>query len=241
MLGGAKGKSWPEICGARRRTHGAQAQAEVNEATKKLPKDRSILVNWGLRWVRVAYRWCIMAVMTEDRTTLQWSRLAAAIRSAREARGLTQAGLARLAGVAENSVQNLEDTDRRPSRMPQSLAKVEPHLGWAEGSGQAILRGGEATLAPAPAADRRATADRLRDKLPLRVVDELESDDALIDSQVIQLPGTDGARMTVVVHGRPDATPQQIQDALLAWRRAERKLQRLPDEDEGGEPKAVKG
>lgn len=184
-----------------------------------------------------------MAVMTEDRTTLQWSRLAAAIRSAREARGLTQDGLARLAGIAENSIQNLEDVNRRPTRMPQSLAKVEPHLGWAAGSGRAILRGGEATPAPIEesVADRRATADRLRDKLPLRVVDELESDDALIDSQVIQLPGTDGARMTVVVHGRPDATPQQIQDALLAWRRAERKLQRLPDEDEGGEPKAVKG
>lgn len=186
-----------------------------------------------------------MAVMTEDRTTLQWSRLATAIRSAREARGLTQAGLATLAGIAENSVQNLEDTDRRPTRMPQSVAKVEPHLGWAAGSGHAIARGGEATPAPADesATDRRPNADRLRDRLPLRVVDELESDDALIDSQVIQLPGTDGARMTVVVHGRPDATPQQIQEALLAWRRAERKLHRLPDEDEGdrGEPKAVKG
>lgn len=179
-----------------------------------------------------------MAVMTEDRTTLRWSRLAAAIRSAREARGLTQDGLAQLAGVAENSVQNLEDADRRPTRMPPSLAKVEPHLGWAAGSGQAILRGGEATPAPIEesAAERR-TADRLRDKLPLRVVDELESDDALIDSQVIQLPGTDGARMTVVVHGRPDATPQQIQEALLAWRRAEHNLHRLPDGD-GGDAEA---
>jgi DNA-binding XRE family transcriptional regulator len=187
-----------------------------------------------------------MAVMTEDRTTLQWGRLATAIRSAREARGLTQAGLAKLAGIAENTVQNLEDADRRPTRMPQSLVKVEPHLAWAEGSGRDILHGGDPTPAPLPdgAADKQRTgSDRLRDKLPLRVVDELESDDALIDSQVIQLPGTDGARMTVVVHGRPDATPQQIQEALLAWRRAERKLHRLPDEGEGGggEPRAVKG
>lgn len=171
-----------------------------------------------------------MTVMTEDRTAPQWARLAAAIRAAREAKGLTQEALAELAGVAEGSVQNLEDPKRRPSRTPQSLAKVEPHIGWAPGSGRAVVYGGEptplGTATPSPAGSK----DRLRDRLPLRVVDELESEDALIDSQVIQLPGTDGARMTVVVHGPVDATPEQIQEALLAWRRAERNLQRLPDD-----------
>lgn len=185
--------------------------------------------------------WCMMAVMTEDRTTLQWAKLAQAVRDAREARGLTQVALAELAGVSEGSIQNLEDVDRRPSRMPQSLAKVEPHLGWAAGSGQAILRGGDPEPVPVTrpgAAELRAAKDRLRDKLPLRVVDELESDDPLIDSQVIQLPGTEGARMTVVVHGQRDATPEQIQEALLAWRRAERNLHRLSDGD-GDEPQAA--
>jgi transcriptional regulator with XRE-family HTH domain len=186
-----------------------------------------------------------MAAMTEDRTKLQWSKLAAAIRSAREARGLSQASLAELAGVSEGSVQNLEGGKPR-SRMPQTLAKIEPHLGWAEGSARAVLDGGEPTLAlpprgapGSPAADK----DKLRGKLPLRVVDELESDDPLIDSQVIQLPGTGGARMTVVVHGRPDATPEEIQEALLAWRRAERKLHRLPDDDDdnGDTPHAANG
>lgn len=193
--------------------------------------------------MRVAIPCGIMAVMTEDRTHLQWAKLATAIRAAREARGLTQVALAELAGVSEGSVQNLEDVDRRPSRMPQSLTKVEPHIGWAAGSGRAILEGGQPTPAPVTheaTAELRAAKDRLRDKLPLRVVDELESDDPLIDSQVIQLPGTDGARMTVVVHGRPDATPAQIQEALLAWRRAERNLHRLPDDD-GDEPKAANG
>ncbi|WP_045562340.1 helix-turn-helix domain-containing protein [Streptomyces sp. FxanaA7] len=186
-----------------------------------------------------------MAVMTEDRTHLQWAKLATAVRAAREARGLTQVALAELAGVSEGSVQNLEDVERRPSRMPQSLAKVEPHIGWAEGSGHAILHGGQPTPAPVTheaSAELRAGKDRLRDKLPLRVVDELESDDPLIDSQVIQLPGTGGARMTVVVHGQRGATPEQIQEALLAWRRAERNLQRLPSDDgDGDEPKAANG
>ena len=182
----------------------------------------------------------MMKAMTEDRTTLHWAQLAAAIRSAREARGLSQVDLAELAGISEGSVQNLE-SGRPRNRMPQTLAKIEPHLGWAAGSGRAILEGGEPTPAAADdSADIAAVEDKLRRKLPLRIVDELESDDPLLDSTVIQLPGVDGARMTVVVHGRPDATPEQIQEALLAWRDAERKLRRLPDGDDD-EPQAANG
>ncbi|WP_218029862.1 helix-turn-helix domain-containing protein [Streptomyces rishiriensis] len=170
--------------------------------------------------------------MTEDRTNLEWAKLAATARAAREARGLSQGKLAELAGVSEGSVQNLESGKPR-SRMPQTVAKIEPYLGWGAGSARAILDGGEPIPAAVPGGGSAgpAATDRLRSKLPLRVVDELESDDPLIDSQVIQLPGTGGARMTVVVHGRPDATPEEIQEALLAWRKAERKLHRQPDDD----------
>ncbi|MER7053385.1 helix-turn-helix domain-containing protein [Streptomyces sp. NPDC017454] len=180
--------------------------------------------------------------MTEDRTKWQWARLGDAIKAARETRGLRQIDLAERAGVSEGTVQNLEGGETR-SRMPQSLAKVEPHLGWEPGSGLAVLRGGDPVLTPVAhevSADLKAGKDRLRDKLPLRVVDELESDDPLLDSQVIQLPGIPGARMTVVVHGSPDATPEEIQEALIAWRRAERSLQRLPDSP-GDEPRAANG
>lgn len=192
--------------------------------------------------MRVAKQCGMMAPMTEDRTKPQWTRLAAAIKAAREARGLSQVDLAELAGISEGSVQNIESGKPR-NRMPQTLAKIEPHLGWAAGSGRAILDGGEPTLVPVThdgSADVTAVEDKLRRKLPLRIVDELESDDPLLDSTVIELPGIDGARMTVVVHGRPDATPEQIQEALLAWREAERKLRRLPD-DSGNEPKAANG
>lgn len=184
-----------------------------------------------------------MKAMTEDRTKLQWARLATAIRAAREARGLSQEALAEHAGVAEGSVQNLEAGKPR-NRMPQTLAKIEPHLGWAAGSGRLILDGGDPIPAtPAPAdGDSDADSGKLRRKLPLRIVDELESDDPLLDSTVIQLPGANGARMTVVVHGNPDATPQEIQDALLAWRKAEQELRRLPDGDGGDdEPRAANG
>jgi transcriptional regulator with XRE-family HTH domain len=181
----------------------------------------------------------MMKAMTEDRTTLHWAQLAAAIRSAREARGLSQVDLAELAGISEGSVQNLESGKPR-NRMPQTLAKIEPHLGWAEGSGRAILDGREPTPATAEVSEGANVEAKLRRKLPLRIVDELESDDPLLDSTVIQLPGVEGARMTVVVHGRPDATPEQIQEALIAWRQAERKLRRLPD-GEDDEPQAANG
>lgn len=185
----------------------------------------------------------MMKAMTEDRTKLQWPKLATAIRAAREARRLTQLALADLAGISEGTVQNLEDPNRRPGRIPPSIDKIEPHLGWAAGSSMAILNGGEPTPAPVAheaSASLRGGKDRLREKLPLRIVDELESDDTLLDSQVIQLPGTKGVRMTVVVHGQPDATPEEIQEALLAWRRAESRLHRLPDDDDD-EPQAANG
>jgi transcriptional regulator with XRE-family HTH domain len=171
--------------------------------------------------------------MTEDRTKLQWARLAEAIRAAREARGLTQVALAELAGVSEGSVQNLESGESR-TRIPPTLSKVEAHIGWETGSGRAVLSGGEPTLllSRSRSVGGQNAKDKLRRKLPLRIVDELESDDPLLDSAVIQLPGVDGARMTVVVHGQRDATPEQIQEALLAWRKAERQLHRLPDDNE---------
>lgn len=184
-----------------------------------------------------------MKAMTEDRTKLQWARLATAIRAAREARGLSQEALAERAGVAEGSVQNLEAGKPR-NRMPQTIAKIEPHLGWAEGSGRLILDGGDPIPAGStPGEDSsEASTDKIRRKYSLRIVDELESDDPLVDSAVIQLPGANGARMTVVVHGNPDATPQQIQDALLAWRKAEQELRRLPDGDgDSDEPRAANG
>ena len=173
--------------------------------------------------------------------TRDWAKLASAIKAAREARGLTQIDLAERAGISEGTIQNLESPEPR-RRIPPSLAKVEPHIGWAAGSGLAILEGGDPILAPvgrkgsSSPADR--SPDRIRNDLPLRIVDELESEGPLLDSAVIQLPGTGDARMTVIIRGRPDATPEEIQEALIAWRKTELKLRRLPDEDE---PQAANG
>lgn len=155
-----------------------------------------------------------------------WKRLADAIRQAREAAGMTQVDLAERASIAEGSVQNLE-SGRERSRIPQSLTKVEQALGWAPGSGVAILRG--TASQPLKAEEEPAKSrPRSRSDLPLRVVDELE-DGPLLDSTVLHLGDDSGARMIVVVRGKPDASPEEIHEALLAWRRMERRIQQPSD------------
>lgn len=69
-----------------------------------------------------------------------WKRLAVAIRQAREAANMTQIDLAERANISEGSVQNLESGNGR-TRIPPTLARVERALGWAAGSGVAILQG----------------------------------------------------------------------------------------------------
>lgn len=169
--------------------------------------------------------------------TRDWERLARAIEEARDAKGLTQVALAEAADVSESTVQNLESGATR-KRTPSTLPKVEAALGWAPGSGLAVLAGGDPT--PLTEATRSADRDLDRSDLPLRIVDELKNGGRLVDTAVIKLPTKGDVRMTVVVRGAPDASPEEIQQALEAWRRAERKLQNLPD-DGGDEPRAANG
>lgn len=155
-----------------------------------------------------------------------WKRLADAIRKAREAAGMTQTDLAQRADIATGSVQNLE-SGRPRTRMPQSLAKIEEVLGWEPGSGIAIVRG--AASRPRKVGEEPAqTPEPGRSDLPLRVIDELE-DGPLLDSTVLHLGDDSGARMIVVVRGKPDASPEEIHEALQAWRRMERRMQQPPE------------
>jgi len=155
-----------------------------------------------------------------------WKHLADTVEAAREAKNLTQVALAKKAGVSESTIQNIESGAER-KRVPASLHKVERALGWKPGSGERVLEGGtpdteEETAAPPS-------------DLPLRIVHELQ-DGPLLDATVLDLTslGSD-ARMIVVVKGAPDASPEQIRADLLAWAKAQRHIQNLPNDDESGE------
>jgi len=169
---------------------------------------------------------CCLQVVHHEPMGRDWKRLADAVEAARDAKGLTQVALAALAGVSESTVQNLESGAER-KRVPASLHRVERALGWAPGSGERILDGGD----PEPQEDSAPPPSGL----PLRIVQELQ-DGPLLDTTVLDLsPHGSGARMIVVVKGAPDATPEQIRADLLAWAKAQRHLQNLGEDDDPDE------
>lgn len=178
-----------------------------------------------------------MGAMEKD-----WVRLGRAFKAARERRGMTQEQVAAAIGVDESTIQNLETAryGRGFTRTPGTAALAAAFYKWSEGDVSAVLAGGDPTLAAGPEveAPQRESRDLDRSDLPLRIVDELKNGGRLVDTAVIKLPTKGDVRMTVVVRGAPDASPEEIQQALEAWRRAERKLQNLPGDDED-EPRAA--
>lgn len=71
-----------------------------------------------------------------------WLRLADYVRTARDEKGWSQADLAERAGIGLSTVQLLERGVHR-TRMPTTFPAVERVLGWAPGTGRAVLLGAE--------------------------------------------------------------------------------------------------
>jgi transcriptional regulator with XRE-family HTH domain len=171
-----------------------------------------------------------------------WVRLGAALAAARDAAGLKQEDVSQKLGVSRATVQNIE-YGKGAKRITPGMRAYARLVGWTDDSIETVLADGEPTTADvredgakSPAGPREVpTGD-----LPLRIVQELaEGDGPLLDATTITLstPGS-RARMTVVVRGEPDASPEEIRDALLAWRRAERRLQHLDDDEPDSAPPA---
>jgi hypothetical protein len=179
--------------------------------------------------------------------SLDWARLATAIRRARESRRtpdgshMTQQQLAVAASVSESTIQNLEDPAHTYTRRPTTLPRVEAALGWMPGSVDAILVGGEPTLlaetaAASPAAGSRDAAPGGQ-MLPLRVQHALDEGD-LLDTEVLEL-SSGGVRMVVVVKRDPSRTTEdkeQIARDLAEWSRVQRDLRGIVSRKESGEP-----
>ncbi|QDF19775.1 immunity repressor [Mycobacterium phage LilSpotty] len=77
-------------------------------------------------------------------TNLDWERLGRFVRSARGARA--QADIAANGGPSDETLSKIEQGRWRPTRSVQrTLEKLELGLGWAPGSANAVLAGGEPT------------------------------------------------------------------------------------------------
>ncbi len=167
----------------------------------------------------------MMCLMDRD-----WARLGSALRAAREDLGLGQKEVADRIGVSRNALRNTEIGEI--SRVTPTVREYARIVGWTEASIDVVLNGGEPTREAAVPPDEPATAivDTPED-LPLRIKAALADGRPVLDTAVINLPGEDGedseAQMVIIVKGRGgDATPEQIQKALLQWEKTEAQIRR---------------
>jgi|SRR5881392_1221064 len=162
-----------------------------------------------------------------------WKRLGRALKADRESQGRTQQ---HVVDALESSLSTIQAIERgqefgKPTRTIRSYAKL---LNWTDGSVEQVLSGGDpnhVVYATATASLGGANApadDDLDDKrLPLRIVHELKDDGALLDTTVIKVG--DHARAVIVVKGDLDATAEEIEAALKAWRATQSQLQSPAD------------
>lgn len=88
---------------------------------------------------------------TED----DWARLGAALRTARQHRGLSQKDVARAADVSIVSVLTAEAGRAPKARMPYTIPSIARALGWPAGAVEAVLDGQD-PQAPAQAEELAA-------------------------------------------------------------------------------------
>ncbi|MFJ3878034.1 helix-turn-helix domain-containing protein [Streptomyces sp. NPDC090077] len=157
-----------------------------------------------------------------------WKAVAEALHASRLAAGLTQEDLAERAGTSRSTIQNLEMgvTRRRISRKTIEVLDI---LDWPEGYVDQLLAG-EAVGPPTRRTQAEVSAPEPRSDLPLAIAHELGHGD-LIDTQVVELGGSD-ARMIVVVRAGDGASPEQVREALEAWRRVQQSLRNADSRSE---------
>ena len=165
--------------------------------------------------------------MSED-----WGRLSQAIADAREALGMTQIELGEAIGVGRSAVQKMERGVAYTKVQPTHRAAARV-FGWAEGSIEQILAGGEPKRAQGDRA-AESTPDSVLGDLPLRVLHAIGSG-RLVDSAVINLDPEDpeAAAVLVLKRGRrSDATPEQLREDLRKWSELERAVRRIYGDDQ---------
>lgn len=163
-----------------------------------------------------------------------WARLGAALRAGREARGLGQAEVGEAIGVKRGAMRNIENGSM--AKVSTTVRAYARAVGWTDDSIEAVLAGGEPTIAPADG-DRDARAAEsvavaVPEELPLRIQTAL-TEGQLLDTAVIDLAGDDDdgpdAHMVVVLKGGSKATPEQLRRALLKWEQMEARLRKNED------------
>lgn len=164
---------------------------------------------------------------------MDWVELGRALQAAREAAGLTQREIAQRLDVGLSTVQGVE-RGRALKKVSPLIRAYAAEVGWPRGAVERVLQGGPPVeidpeeAAPSTPMQAESITSMADGRLPVRVVDDLTNEGALLDTAVIALPG--GAQAVVVVKGKVGGTPQEIQAALEAWRRTQPHLRELLEE-----------
>ncbi len=181
----------------------------------------------------------MMGAMTQQ----DYVRLGAELKAARKRMRprVSQDDAAQALGVSRSSIQKIENgaADRVTKT---SLSAYVRFVGWTADSVDRILRGDppmEAEpregVAPSPSPAEQAIGEHVNSLgLSPTVEYELRAGKTL-ESTVINLgPDEDDGHIIVVLQGRKDASPEQIQRVAARYRKARRHLQSIAaDVDEG--------
>lgn len=164
-----------------------------------------------------------------ERMTRNWKRLGDAIRGRREELGMAyKKDLAAAAGVTRQSVESLEAGKHR-DRMPPTVKPIEKALGWEPGTAARILAGEDVQ-------PQNGVTPRLAEGMPVRVVQELSSGEA-VDTEVVELdvPGSPFKLVAIFKQDAPaaDADPEEMARALAKWSRMQRALREIADDQTG--------
>ncbi|UPZ27735.1 helix-turn-helix domain-containing protein [Streptomyces sp. LRE541] len=159
-----------------------------------------------------------------------WERLGNAYAEARKLADLTQVEVAERLGVSRTPIQAIErgkQSNGRPFTKVSSTMRAYARLvGWAEGSPEQILSGGDPDYTPQEALSQPSEPSGL----PSAVDRELRSGKTL-DHAVVHLGGADDEddfRLVVVVKGAEGMTEEEIDRRFEQWRRMRRTIQALP-------------
>ncbi|TMU98053.1 helix-turn-helix transcriptional regulator [Streptomyces sp. DASNCL29] len=173
-----------------------------------------------------------------------WARLGRALAEAREERALKQEEVADQLDIGRSTLQAIEH-GRPRAKVTPTIRAYARLVGWTDESPERVLVGGTPTMRPEQATDTAApalAAGRNEETEPLaahdlsrRVLQALQ-EGPLLDSQIVtvETPGGE-VRATIVVRGKPDASPEDLDKALLAWQEREERARRSFKEQTGSD------
>ncbi|MFF1709244.1 helix-turn-helix transcriptional regulator [Streptomyces sp. NPDC058268] len=166
-------------------------------------------------------------------TDRDWDRLGRAFAKGREEAHLTQVEAAERLGVSRGPIQNIErgrTGAQRPSKVTGTMRSYARLLGWADGSIERVLAGGEPEVAPTPAP--ASPEEHPPSDLSPDVQMELRSGRTL-GSQILHLgPPKSDARAIIILKGAEDITDEELDQIMQDWRKRRRRLQGIATDPE---------